>query len=480
MIETFWEYVKNFIFLSVLLLVGIILKSRIKFLQKYLIPTAIIAGFIGLILGLEVLNVFKFDTESMGVLIYHLMAIGFVALALKDRQKKPGDEKSSVFKTGLGIISAYLMQAILGFAISLALAYTIFPDLFPGFGLLLPLGFGQGAGEAYSIGYSWEAIGFKNGGNIGLTIAMIGIIWSIIPGIPILNYLVRRKEKLGLVGEKQVAATSDDISASQSADAVVAQTAAEAYDVAAKPYSSKEIVVDKFTVQIALIGSIYIATFYLLKGFSALLAPLGSYGQTVSQLLWGFHFVIATLIAILVKAILNFMKKKNWLKVTFTDNYLLQRVSDTTFDYMIVASIAAISIVILRENWIPIIIITTIGGIVTTFYTIFICKRIYKRNILEHIAVLYGTWTGTISTGVALLREIDPEAKSNAAEDLVLGSGVALPLGIPLFFVLGIAVNGYKTDNPLLYLYALGIFIVFFAVLLIILMIRRKAQKPVK
>jgi len=117
---------------------------------------------------------------------------------------------------------------------------------------------------------------------------------------------------------------------------------------------------------------------------------------------------------------------------------------------------------------------------VTTFYTVFICKKIYKRNILEHIAVLYGTWTGTISTGVALLREIDPEAKSNAAEDLVLGSGVALPLGIPLFFVLGIAVNGYKTGNPLLYLYALGIFIVFFAVLLIILMVRRKAQKPVK
>ena len=471
MIELFWEYVKNFIFLSVLLMVAIIIKSRVKFFQKYLIPTAIIGGFIGLILGPEVLKVFNFSSKSMGVLIYHLMAIGFVALALKDRQKQPDDEKSSIFKTGLGIISAYLMQGILGFAISLALVYTIFPDLFAPFGLLLPLGFGQGAGEAYSIGYSWEALGFTNGGNIGLSIAMIGLVWSIIPGIPFLNYLVRRKEKLGLAGVKRPEGLVTDKGN---------ETVAASSETTAKSGLAKEIVIDRFTVQIALIGTIYLATFYLLKGFSALLAPLGNYGQTVSQLLWGFHFVIATMLAILVKSILNLFKKKNWLRVTFTDNYLLQRVADTTFDYMIVASITAISIVILKENWIPILILTTIGGIVTMFYTVFICKRIYKNNILEHIAVLYGTWTGTISTGVALLREIDPEAKSNAAEDLVLGSGVALPLGVPLMFVLGIAVNGYKTKNPMLYLYAMLIFIVFFAVLLSILLVRRKTAKKIK
>ncbi len=476
MIELFWEYVKNFIFLSVLLLVAIIIKSRVRFFQKYLIPTAIIGGFIGLILGPEVLNVFKFSSESMGVLIYHLMAIGFVALALKDRQKRPADEKGTVFKTGLGIISAYLMQGILGFAISLVLAYTIFPELFAPFGLLLPLGFGQGAGEAYSIGYSWEALGFENGGNIGLSVAMIGLVWSIVIGIPFLNYLVRKKEKLGFAETKK----PESFVAEERADKVDKEDSAAAPDTAAGPVGAKGIVVDRFTVQIALIGSIYLATFYLLKGFSALLAPLGSYGQTVSQLLWGFHFVVATLLAMLVKYILNLFKKKNWLRVIYTDNYLLQRVSDTTFDYMIVASIAAISIIILRENWIPILILTTIGGIATMFYTVFICKKIYKSNILEHIAVLYGTWTGTISTGVALLREIDPEAKSNAVEDLVLGSGVALPLGVPLMFVLGIAVNGYKTNNPMLYLLAMVIFIVFFAILLAILLIRRKPGKNAK
>jgi ESS family glutamate:Na+ symporter len=298
---------------------------------------------------------------------------------------------------------------------------------------------------------------------------MIGLVWSIIPGIPILNFLVRRKEKLGLAGIKIQEVLPEENGGSQEISNGFAPATF-------KPYIAEEKVVDRFTVQIALIGSIYLATFYLLKGFSALLAPLGDYGQTVSQLLWGFHFVIATLLAILVKFILGLLKKRNWVRVIHTDNYLLQRVSDTTFDYMIVASIAAISIVILRENWIPILILTTVGGAVTTVFSIFICKRVYRRNILEHIAVLYGTWTGTISTGVALLREIDPEAKSSAAEDLVLGSGVALPIGVPLFFVLGMAVNGYKTQNPMLYLYSMLIFIGFFGTLLAILLIRRKAR----
>jgi glutamate:Na+ symporter, ESS family len=74
---------------------------------------------------------------------------------------------------------------------------------------------------------------------------------------------------------------------------------------------------------------------------------------------------------------------------------------------------------------------------------------------------LYGTWTGTISTGLAFLREIDPDSNSNAAENLVLGSAVALPLGVPMMFILGLAINGYRTGNPMQYFYTLIIFIYF-------------------
>jgi len=86
--EAFWEPAKDFLFLSFFLLIAIILKNKIKFFQKFLIPTAIIGGFIGLILGSDVLNLVHLDADFLGRLIYHLMAIGFISLALKERSIK--------------------------------------------------------------------------------------------------------------------------------------------------------------------------------------------------------------------------------------------------------------------------------------------------------------------------------------------------------------------------------------------------------
>ena len=461
--EVFWDSVKDFLFLSLFLLVAIILKNKIKFFQRFLIPTAIIGGFIGLILGSDVLNVVQLDPDLLGKLIYHLMAIGFISLALKDRVVKFKDDKRDNINTGFAITSVYLLQAIIGFSISLLLAYTFLPGIFPPFGLLLPLGFAQGPGQAFAIGTSWELIGFENGGNIGLSIATIGFLWAIIFGIPLLNFLVRKRKRLGLIGlEKKIESQE------------VPKKDIEEKHTATIP---KRIYIDSLSVQIVLIGIVYIITYFVLRGITLLLAPLGDYGDTVSQLLWGFHFVIATMIAILVRIVLNLFRRKNWFHINYPDNYTLQRISSASFDYMIVASVAAISIVTFRENWIPIIIITSLGGLITIIYAVFLSKRVYKSYIIEHIVALYGTWTGTISTGLALLREIDPDSNSNAAENLVLGSAVALPLGVPMMFILGMAVNGYRTGNAMQYFYTLIIFILFFVALLLIMLFWRKNKR---
>ncbi|MDD3777369.1 MAG: sodium/glutamate symporter [Actinomycetota bacterium] len=460
--ENLWLPARDFLFLSLFLAIAMVLKNKIKILQKYLIPTSIIGGFIGLILGSELLGWVKLDTDTLGTLIYHLMAIGFISLALKDRDKTYGSKMDNI-NTGLAIITAYLVQGILGFGISLALAYTILPGLFPPFGLLLPLGFAQGPGQSYAIGRSWEELGFTNGGNIGLSVATIGFLWAIIFGIPLLNFLVRYKKRLNLGGR----------------ESKISIIFKKRQDIEEKHTENipKKLFIDSLTIQIVLIGLVYLLTYLALMGMSYALKPLGSYGDTVAELLWGFHFVIATMIAIIARIFLNFLKRKNWLHINYPDNFILQRISAGSFDYMVVAAIAAISISTFKQNWIPILIITSVGGLATLVYTYFLCKRIYKSYMVEHIVSLFGMWTGTITTGVALLREVDPHSRSNAAENLVLGSAVALPLGIPLMFILGLAVSGYRNGNPMLYVYALLIFIVFLAVLLFLLLYRNRKKK---
>ncbi len=455
-----WESVKEFIFLSLFLIVAIILKRKVRFLQNFLIPTSIIGGFIGLILGAEVLNWIQLDAEKLGTIIYHLMAVGFISIALKERTSVPASHRRDNVNTGLAIITSYLTQGIIGFAITLSLAYTFLPKLFPPFGLLLPLGFAQGPGQAYSIGTSWEELGFTNGGNIGLAIATIGFLWAIIFGIPLMNILVRKKKAWGLEDrEKMVKLKSEDVEEKHTENI------------------PKRMFIDSFTVQVVLIGVVYLITYFTLRGISIALQPLGDYGHTVAQLLWGFHFVIATMYAILIRVILNALKKKNWLHIKYPDNYILQRISAGSFDFMIVAAIAALSIATFRENWVPIVIITSAGGIFTIIYTVFLCRRIYTNYIIEHIVGLYGQFTGTITTGMALLREIDPDSESNVPENLVLGGAVALPLGIPLMFILGFAVTGYTAERPVFYFYALAIFSLYLAGILAYLLIRNRRKK---
>jgi len=90
---------------------------------------------------------------------------------------------------------------------------------------------------------------------------------------------------------------------------------------------------------------------------------------------------------------------------------------------------------------------------------------------------LYGQFTGTITTSMALLREIDPDSESSVPENLVLGGAVALPLGVPLMFILGFAVTGYTSERPVFYFYALGIFSLYLAGILAYLLVKSRRKK---
>lgn len=81
--EQDWTIVLDIAYLSILMGVASVLKRIITPLSKILIPNAVIAGFLGILFGPEVLKVIPFSYDRLGNLVYHLMAIGFIAIALK-------------------------------------------------------------------------------------------------------------------------------------------------------------------------------------------------------------------------------------------------------------------------------------------------------------------------------------------------------------------------------------------------------------
>jgi len=459
--ENGWQLALYFVYLSSFIFIANVINKKVKALRKVIIPTAIIAGFVGLFLGPEFLGWAPVETEILGMMVYHLMAIGFIALSLKTRDRK---RTRNIVSSGIYIVSTYLVQGILGFGLGLVMIATLFPDLFVGFGLLLPLGYGQGPGQAFSIGSQWETLGFVSGGNIGLTVATFGFLWASVIGIPYMNILVKRNRV-------------------NSQDGTVIKERLPEVEVDQPLELSLSETLDKITYQLVLIGVVYLLTYLTLVGLTRVLVPLGTFGMTFATLLWGFHFNIGSIYGILMRIAMDKGEAMGWLRPDITNNYLLQRISGATFDYMITASIAAISIVAFRAYFFPVMVLTTIGGLVTIAYTSTMLRRVFKTNTLENIVAFYGMQTGTISTGMALLKGVDPHFSTDAAENLVLGSAVAIFLGAPLMVILNIPIMGYVSGRPIYYLLTLGLFTgyLLFLYLLLYLNIKRgekEASEP--
>ena len=196
--------------------------------------------------------------------------------------------------------------------------------------------------------------------------------------------------------------------------------------------------------------------------------------DNVVPLIWGFNFLFGIFTTMLVKRVLILLRKKKIMKRVYTNDYMLNRIAGVAFDIMIISSIIAIDVKML-SSWqliLALVIISTVGGVLTLLYIRFATKKLYPQYQHEGMVSMYGMLTGTASTGIALLREIDPKFETPAAENLVTGSGSAALLGAPLLLIISVA----KTSNYLYLFIALGLMTVFFVLYNFLMFgIKRKA-----
>ena len=446
-----WNSILQLGIIAAVLLAAHFLRRGIPFIRKSLMPTAVLAGFIMLIL--KVAGVVKLDSSYMEWLTYHGIAIGFIAMSLKVPDRT-GSEKGSLvgLKSGAVIVGSYMIQGICGLVISLILAKTLLPDLFPASGILLPMGYGQGPGQANNIGSSFEALGFEGGRSFGLAIAAAGYLVACIIGVIYINDLV----KSGRFKKKE--------SSGQNAEVVDVNTFQSENEI---PISES---VDRFSVQVALVMVVYGVTYLAIHGICAGIASVApGLLKTVQSLLWGFNFIIGSAIAILVRVLLAKLQKGKVIKNQYQNNYLLSRISGVAFDLMITAGIASIDFDDLSGLWLPFVLMVIVGAIITMVHLRYVCKKVYPDYYYEGLMSMYGMMTGTISSGVLLLRELDPDLKTPAANNLVLGSSFGILLGAPLLVLVSIVQKSYTMS-----LITLGLLIVYYVILLLIVNIKKK------
>jgi len=431
-----WQIFVDLGLISVALLLATLIRAKVRFFQRFLVPNSLTAGFILLPFYNFLAPRLGLATSGLENLVYHLLSISFISMSLR---KSPGKGAGRrIFSTSVAIISQYTLQALVGFGLTFLFIATVLPRLFPTFGFFIPLGFALGPGQAFAIGTGWEVprFGFVGGGSIGLTFAAVGFRRGWMEKAQI-DRFHRRGARVGVLEQG-----------------------------AEKPIGSRLTTeteaIDTLSYNLGVVLGVYLLSYLLLKGITALLSLAGQAGMDLAVNLWGISFVFAAMTALLVRKIFSLAR------IDFTlDNGSLNRICGVAVDFMVAGSIAAISLIVVSRYWLPILTMGVAGGLVAIFGILALTSRMFDDHQFYRAMMIYGACTGTLTTGLALLRVLDPDFETPVAADYMYASGLTFLLVIPLILMINFPAYGYASGNSFWYwltLTFLGAYLLFVVV----------------
>ena len=385
----FEAILKDFAWASLLLLIGLVLRSKVKLFQKLFIPVAVIAGLVGLVLGSEILgklcpvyirwsdNVSSFANPLLAI----LFVTQFISLTFNSKMIK---KCSLLFCISTAVIGVQVLSAMgLGKLFGL-----------PDGAALLPFGAFFGAhGIPQVIAGIYDTVGYWNydeASAFGTTYATIGMLYGIIVGICILNIGIRRgwvsAEKSGNLSEE------DYTGVLKKEHRFKFMTA-----------FTSDIAFDPLTMHFGIVMAIMIVAYGLLEVLHKI--PLFS----------GFAIYVP---AIIVSLIAGIVIRKTPLK-DFIYSDSLAHIGSLALEYLIVTAIATMKLDVIMNNAPAILTISLSGLILTTIVLMTLPRLWLGRSWLENAMVMFGAWTGSTATGMMLLRIADPELETDAGPNLI-------------------------------------------------------------
>ena len=451
-----WAFLVQLGLLLMFLMVGNILRRKIPFFRNCLIPSALLGG--GMLLLVDIIckqcGFELVDNRLMQVITYHCLAIGFAAMTLKTEKKVCKTNRSQIVEYGALQGATYMLQAFVGLGITIALFFiTRYGSTVISYvcGLILPLAYGQGPGNALSWDIDFTntaAAQFAGNGSFGLSLASIGFVVASVFGVFYINVHKKR-------GDLHVRETDHRKN-------YLAQ-----FEVNEDELPDNESV-DKFSLQIGFVAIAYALSF----GFMCLLGKLSAFTNNIA---WGFNFLWASLAAMLIKAVVKNLRKSHLMHRQYINNYQMDRISGFSFDLMIVAGVSAIQINDIKNYILPIVILSVVGAIITFVYVRLVAKECFRGFEHEFFLMSFGTLTGTASNGVILMKEVDPDLKTPTSTLYILSNFPAMIMIAPLLLMLSFA--GKSLSNAII---ACAVFFVLWLVYTLFLFRRKIFRKRYK
>ena len=415
-----WAFMVQFGLLLLFLVLGNILRRTIPLFRKCLIPSALLGGAVLLVLNVVTkhFGVVTVDNRLMQVITYHCLAIGFGAMSLKTERSTHKTNPAQVVEFGALQGGTYMLQASVGLLITLMLFFlTRNSGKIVSYvcGLILPLAYGQGPGNALSWDINFTntpAAHFAGNGSFGLSLASIGFVVASIFGVLYINIYKKR----GMLHVRK--GTFDD-------------GFVDLTNLTGEEIPDNESV-DKFTIQMGFVALAYTLSFL----FMCFLGKLSAFTNSIA---WGFNFLWASLGAMLIKVVVKQLRKYNLMHRDYINNYQMDRISGFFFDLMIVAGVAAIEINDIKNYILPIAVLSIVGTVITYVYIRLVAKECFKGFEHEFFLMCFGTLTGTASNGMILMKEVDPGLRTPTSSLYILSNFPAMVMIAPLLLLLSFA-----------------------------------------
>ena len=387
----------SFAFLAALLVFGTLIRANVRFFQTNLVPASLIGGTLGF--GLIALDwAMGFKAADFTAFAFHFFTLSFMSLVLTSRaQPIAGQQPVALGGLWLSLIwvICLVLQALVGLA-AISAYNTIASEPLSGFlGLIATHGFTQGPGQALALGDLWTtAYNIQHAVDFGLIYASLGFVAAFAVGVPMARWILKKNLHSGRGGSLD----QDFERGLYSGDAA--------------PASGKLIThsanVDSFAFHIGLLGCAYLITDQYLKLVHPFVA--GTHFENIfSYNLFFFH---GLMICVGLRALLDRFNLGQ-----FVDDETQKRITGSSVDLMVTASLLSINFALLTQFWQPILLVASLVTLVTAALCFTAGLRL-KTLGAERGLTIFGCCCGSTGSGILLLRILDPNLASSVAKEL--------------------------------------------------------------
>ncbi|MCQ4609758.1 sodium:glutamate symporter [Corynebacterium sp. CCUG 61414] len=418
--------------ISILLIIGNVLRNRLKVLQALLLPAPITAGLLGLILGQEVLGVIHWS-DQVGTYTTLLIAVVFASMAYS---MNLGGSVASGARSMWGYSTAMFMGQ---WGIFILLGLYFFAPFFgtePWFGMMLPVGFVGGFGTAAAVGSALEDIGIAEASSIGFTSATVGTLVAIVGGVIVANWGIRKGKATELRGTLPEDLRTGYIAAESERPSIGRATT--------NPSSIEPLALHAGFILITVLIA-YTVNTWIKSMWSNVSIPL---------------FAMAFVIGLIGRGLLVAFKRPNYL-----DRETISTVSGAATDFMIAFGIASIVPAALAGYWQALLIMFVLGTVFCVVWMAWAGPLFFGENWLERGIFGWGWATAAVATGIALLKMVDPKLKSGTLNEYGVAYVGFAPFEIGMTILAPIAIiAGFTTAfGWVSFLIAVAVVVVAFA-----------------